>query len=255
MFPSHLTIFTLLFLRYLVVAGIAFLLFYLLFPIRFKKKKIQQKFPKRNDYFREISYSILTVIIFTGISILLASSLVKPHTRIYNHISDYGKVYFFVSIFLALLIHDTYFYWTHRLMHHPRLFKLFHLTHHRSTNPSPWAAYAFNPLEAVVEGGTIFAIAFIIPIHFLAIVIFMLIMIIYNVYGHLGYEIYSYGFLKSKIGKWLNTSTNHNIHHKYFIGNYGLYFRFWDEWMGTTHPQYEETLSELLTKEKKESVL
>ena len=35
------------------------------------------------------------------------------------------------------------------------------------------------------------------------------------------------------------------MHHRYFEGNYGLYFRWWDIWMGTTHPRYDETLQEV----------
>jgi sterol desaturase/sphingolipid hydroxylase (fatty acid hydroxylase superfamily) len=234
--------------RYLIIAGVAFILFYILFSKLFNRVKIQKIFPHKNDYLREILFSFSTIIIFALYALSLHSSYIKPHTRIYNHISDHSRLYFFASIFLALLIHDTYFYWTHRAMHHPRLFKLFHLTHHRSTNPSPWAAYAFNPLEAVVEGGVILVIAFIIPIHPLAIAAFIITMLVYNVYGHLGYELYPKWFVKSRLGKWVNTGTNHNMHHKYFKHNYGIYFRFWDEAMKTTNPQYEETIDELLTK-------
>lgn len=231
--------------RYLLVAGSAFLVLYVLFRQKFIYRKIQKLFPKNKDYAREIFYSFITIIIFACVALLLNSHYIKPHTRIYRKISDLGWVYFFCSILLALLIHDTYFYWTHRLMHHPKLFRLFHLTHHRSTNPSPWAAYAFNPFEAVVEAGVIFVIAFIIPITNVAILVFLLIMIIYNVYGHTGYEIYPRWVVNSKLGKWLNTSTNHNMHHKYFKNNYGLYFRFWDEIMGTTDPDYENNLMEI----------
>jgi sterol desaturase/sphingolipid hydroxylase (fatty acid hydroxylase superfamily) len=155
-------------------------------------------------------------------------------------------VYFIFSIILALIIHDTYFYWAHRLMHHPKLFKIFHLVHHKSTNPTPWAAYAFHPLEAIVEGGVIWLIVFIIPIHPIAITTFTLLMIIFNIYGHLGFEIYPKWAINSPIGKWLNPSTNHNMHHKYVKDNYGLYFRFWDEIMKTTNPKYDETVEELL---------
>ena len=55
------------------------------------------------------------------------------------------------SIGIAIVVHDTWFYWTHRLMHHRRLFKLFHRVHHESTNPTPWAAYCFAPLEAMAQ--------------------------------------------------------------------------------------------------------
>ena len=140
-----------------------------------------------------------------------------------------------------LILHDTYFYWTHRLMHHPGLFKTFHRVHHQSTNPSPWASFAFHPTEAIVEGGIFLIFAFSLPVHFLAIFIFMILMTVYNVYGHLGWELYPKSWSKHWFGQWLNTSVSHNMHHQYFKGNYGLYFTFWDRIMRTTHPEYHET--------------
>ncbi|RDV15549.1 fatty acid hydroxylase family protein [Pontibacter diazotrophicus] len=238
--------------RYVVIAGLAFLVFYFFFSSRFSKLKIQALFPKRKDYVREVAYSFLTFFTFALVGVVLSSSAVLPYTQIYQDVSDYGWGYMLLSVVLALLIHDAYFYWTHRLMHHPRLFKLFHLTHHRSVNPSPWAAFAFSPLEAVVEAGVILVIAFLIPIHPLGILLFLLFMTVYNVYGHLGYEIYPKWVVNSRFGRWLNTSTNHNMHHKYFKGNYGLYFRFWDELLGTTHPHYEKTLAKLVSPEQEQ---
>ncbi|MGV3540140.1 MAG: sterol desaturase family protein [Rufibacter sp.] len=232
--------------RYIVIAGLAFLVFYIFLPKKFSRRKIQTLFPKQVDYAREIGYSFFTFIVFAFYGVLLSSEAIKPFSLIYTDIATYGWGYFGLSILLALVLHDAYFYWTHRLMHHPRLFKAFHVTHHKSVNPSPWAAFSFSPLEAVVEGGVILVVAFLIPIHPLAIVVFLLFMTVYNVYGHLEYEIYPRWLVQSKVGKWLNTSTNHNMHHKFFKGNYGLYFRFWDEWLGTTHAKYDETLARLV---------
>ena len=65
-------------------------------------------------------------------------------------------------------------------------------------------------------------------------------MIIYNVYGHLGWELYPKNFHKTRIGKWINTSVAHNQHHQYFKGNYSLYFLFWDRIMGTLRKDYDE---------------
>jgi len=247
---SYVHFYLMLLLRYSAIAGIAFLIFYILFRKKFERIRIQKHFPKRNDYAREILFSFSTLIIFALYAISLWSPFIKQHGRIYHDINEYGWAYFIISIFITLLIHDTYFYWTHRLMHHPKLFKLFHLTHHRSINPSPWAAYAFNPLEAIVEGGIIWVLVFTIPLHPFAIASFMAIQLTYNVYGHLGYEIYPYWLVNSSLGKWLNTSTNHNMHHKYFHDNYGLYFRFWDSAMKTTNPHYEKTINEIVSKRK-----
>jgi len=144
-----------------------------------------------------------------------------------------------------LLIHDTYFYWTHRAMHSSALYQWVHKIHHLSMNPSPWAAYAFHPLEAVVEAGIVVVFAFVIPVHPLHISLFLLIMMIYNVYGHLGYELYPNRFSRSRVGKWINTSVNHNQHHQFFTGNYGLYFLWWDRWMGTLRKDYDKQFEEV----------
>ena len=119
------------------------------------------------------------------------------------------------------------------MMHHPRLFKVMHLVHHKSTNPSPWAAFSFHPLEAVVEGGIFFVLLMLMPLHAVHVAVFFAGQMLFNVYGHLGWELYSEGFRKSRVGKWFNTSLAHNGHHQFFTGNYGLYFSWWDKWCGT----------------------
>ena len=70
-------------------------------------------------------------------------------------------------------------------------------------------------------------------------------MMIYNVYGHLGWELYPKNFQRSLIGKWINTSINHNQHHQYFKGNYGLYFLWWDRWFGTLREDYNAKYDEV----------
>lgn len=227
--------------RYFFIAGLAFLIFYILFKERFSGRRIQTKMPKMADHRRDIFYSVITILIFGALPVIfLTNDAVRPYTRLYQNISDYGWVYFFLAFPLMFMIHDTYFYWTHRIMHHPGLFKLFHLVHHKSTSPTPWTAYSFHPLEAVVETGIFVLIIFIMPVHELHLAVFFFIMFVYNVYGHLGYELFPQRFHKTWIGKWVSTSVAHNMHHQYFKGNYGLYFLFWDRWMGTLRPEYDE---------------
>lgn len=237
--------------RYFYVAGLAFVAFYLLLKKRVTYKKIQSAFPKRNDYIREIGYSVITIIIFSFVPLLiLKNPAVRRHTLFYTNIAEHGRLYFFLAFPLMFVLHDTYFYWTHRLMHHKKLFRLFHLVHHRSTNPSPWAAYAFHPLEAVVEAGIFVVFLLVMPVHPLHLFIFFFLMIVYNVYGHLGYELYPKGFNTSFIGRWINTSVSHNQHHQYFTGNYGLYFTWWDRMMGTLRSDYDHRFEEVSARKK-----
>lgn len=239
------------FLRYLIIASIAFLVFYVLKKKSGSLKKIQKKFPALSDYGREIGYSILTTFIFAAIGYIVFVTPFSRYTQVYTSIDQYGVPYLVLSVILIIFVHDTYFYWTHRLMHHPRLYKVFHRVHHLSTNPSPWAAMAFHPLEAVVEAGVIVLVAFLFPLHSLAIGIFLLFMMVYNVYGHLGYELYPRGFSRSWVGKWINTSVNHNLHHQRFRGNYGLYFLFWDRLLGTLQPDYDQVFDTVKKPEEK----
>src|SRR5688572_8492630 len=80
--------------RYIVIAGIAFVVFYVLVPHKFTKRKIQALSPKRKEYLREVGYSFLTFVIFALIGVVLSSDGLQPYTKIYNNVSDYGWVYF-----------------------------------------------------------------------------------------------------------------------------------------------------------------
>jgi len=232
--------------RYFIVAGVSFVAGYILLRKWIHHKKIQPRFPGTNDYLREVIYSFITMLLFAFVPLfLIKNPAIEPYTTHYISMDEWGQFYFFAAFPLMFIIHDTYFYWTHRLMHHPRLFKIFHLVHHQSTNPSPWAAYAFHPLEAIVEAGIFPVLLFTIPIHSVHLPLFFLFSIIYNVYGHTGYEIYPKGFARHWLGRWINTSVNHNMHHQYFKGNYGLYFLFWDRVMGTIREDYEEKFDEV----------
>lgn len=101
--------------KYFLIAGPPFLIFYLLLRKRITYKKIQQRFPKQKDYWREISFSTLSIIIFSVPPLLmLYSDSIRPHTTFYTDISEYGWVYAILAFPLMLLMHDTYFYWAHR---------------------------------------------------------------------------------------------------------------------------------------------
>jgi sterol desaturase/sphingolipid hydroxylase (fatty acid hydroxylase superfamily) len=235
--------------KYFLIAGPVFLIFYVLLKKKISYKKIQQSFPKKRDYWREIFFSTLSIIIFSfpPLFILYSDSL-RPLTTYYTDISRYGWAYAILAFPLMLLMHDAYFYWAHRLMHRPLLFKAFHLTHHKSTNPSPWAAYAFHPLEAIVESLIFVIFLFTIPVHAIHLTLFFIFSLVYNVYGHLGFELYPKGFNRHWLGKWMNTSTCHNQHHQYFKGNYGLYFTIWDRLMGTLTKDYDKKFDEVTQK-------
>ena len=234
--------------RYAVVAGMAWLLGYVLFKKRWRPRKIIQHDPTPGDVRRELGWSLLTAVIYglVGAGTLWMAKL--GWTQIYWKMNVHGMVWFWCSVAVAIMVHDTYFYWTHRLMHHRRLFRWFHRVHHESTNPSPWAPYCFAPLEAVVQAGIFPLLVMIMPMHLLAFMAFMIFQITLNVLGHTGYEYHPRWLMDSWLRKLLNTPTNHVQHHEKLRGNYGLYFNVWDRLMGTNHRDYESRFREVTSR-------
>lgn len=237
-------------LRYAFFAGLAWLLGYVFFKRRWWHRKIVQREPLSADVRRELRYSLMTLFVFGAVGALTVGAIKAGWTQMYWKIGKHGWGWFATSIVIAIFVHDTWFYWTHRLMHHPRLFRWFHRGHHLSMNPTPWAAYAFDPLEAVVQA-LIFPIAItIMPMHPLAFFVFMVWQLTFNVIGHSGYEFWPRWMMDSWLGKFVNTPTNHAMHHETFRGNYGLYFNFWDRLMHTNHERYEERFREVTSRAK-----
>ena len=235
-------------IRYVCFAGLAWLLGYVFFKRRWLHRKIVPYLPQSSEVWREIRYSALTLVIFGAVGAATAHAARAGWTQLYWRIGDYGWTWFVLSIVCAILLHDAYFYWTHRLMHHRRLFGAFHRVHHLSHNPTPWAAYAFSPLEAVVEAGIFPLAVTIMPMHPLAFVIFMFWQITFNVAGHTGYEFHPRWLMDSWLGRVLNTPTNHAMHHETLRGNYGLYFNVWDRLMRTNQANYEARFREVTSR-------
>lgn len=233
---------------YLIIAGTIFLLFYVVLKKPLWFRKIQQKMPSVSDYRREIFYSVLSLVI-TSIAGMLTFKVAKDYNNVYYDINEYGITYCLFSFLWLIILHDTWFYWIHRMMHHPILYKRVHLIHHKSTNPTPFAAFAFHPLEAIAEALIFPLIAFTLPIYLPIFPLYLLFHTLYNIYGHLGFEIYPKGFHKTWIGRWINTSVAHNLHHSKFTGNYGLYFLFWDRLLGTLREDYDTAYEKVTSKQ------
>lgn len=240
LFLKYVRTVSILSLRYLFFAGTLFLIFYVWKKRDFFRIKIQQKYPDNKHILREVAYSFLSIAIFSLVATTMFILRKHGYTKMYLHFSDHSVPYFIFSVIAFILLHDTYFYFTHRLMHWKVIYPYVHKVHHLSTNPTPWAAFAFHPLEAFIEVGIVPIMMFLMPIHPYALLVWVLYQTGMNVLGHLGFEVFPSGFTNGFISKYSNTSTHHNMHHKYVTSNYGLYFNFWDRFLGTNHAQYTE---------------
>ena len=183
---------------------------------------------------REIAWSLASALIY-GIpaGVVAWGWQAQGWTRIYTDAAAYPLWYLPISVLLYLAAHDSWFYWTHRMMHRPRLFRAAHAVHHASRPPTAWAAMSFHPWEALSGAIVIPALVFLIPIHVGALGCVLAIMTVMGVSNHMGWEMFPRWIVQGPAGRWLITASHHQRHHEQYSCNYGLYFRVWDRLCGT----------------------
>lgn len=203
------------------------------------------QWPNGADIRREMVYSVSTLLIFSAMGLIVFAGFQKGYMTIYFDHRQFGWTWTLLSLPLMILWHDLYFYWTHRLLHTGWLFRRVHGVHHRSRNPSPWAAYSFHPIEAVVNSLVTPLALCVVPLHGLVLLTFTVHQIVRNAHGHAAVETMPQGFNRHWLGGRFTTTTHHHLHHETSRGNYGLWFTFWDRWMGTENPQYHSRFDQV----------
>lgn len=234
--------------RVAIHAGVAWLLLWVIFAPMLSGRRIRDSRPPAAQMRREMMFSVRTLVIFNTIVIpmIIAEKLGWLHGP--EIARQWGPAWFALNVLLMLIAHDTYFYWTHRLMHRRRFFRLCHRQHHRSNNPSPFAMFSFDIPEAVVQGAFVPLWVLIVPTEPLTAFVFTTISLVVNAAGHSGYELFPAGKDGKPLFPWLVTITHHDLHHRDAGWNFSFYFTFWDRFMGTLHPQYEEIFAEAVRK-------
>jgi sterol desaturase/sphingolipid hydroxylase (fatty acid hydroxylase superfamily) len=198
-----------------------FLVFWVIWKKYFQPIRIQEVERATTHHFKhDVWHSAQTFVLFALMDVVLVYLHTHGYTMLYFEVDKYGWVWIFVSLALLLFLNDTFFYWSHRAMHHPKLYAFFHRVHHESTDPSPLTAFAFHPSEAIVENMMAFVLPFLLPFHFGVLLAWQLLDMLNNVLGHLGYEAYPKGWVKMPILKYKTASTHHNMHHQLFNRNY-----------------------------------
>jgi Delta7-sterol 5-desaturase len=219
--------------RYFVIAGGTYWYFY----------QNHHTAPPRSIQ-HDIQLSVLSTAVFALAAALIMGAYGAHHTRLYSDAQQYGWWYLGASYLAVLVLQDAYFYFTHRLFHHPLLFRWLHQGHHRSRQPTPWTSFAFDPLEALVQSAFLIGLVLVLPLHFITLIAVMTTMTIWSVLNHLGVDRLPTAFPHHWLGRWFIGPAHHSVHHRKYRFHYGLYFTFWDKWLGTQDPLYANQVSQ-----------
>ena len=228
------------FIRYAVGAGGVYLIVNLMLSGFLRSRKIRANTPTLKQMLAEIVFSLRTVLIFASVGTFIYMGALHGVIPIYTDVATYGWPWLIASTLILIIAHDAWFYWSHWLMHRPRFFRWFHSRHHKSHNPTPFTSYSFDASEAVVNAVYFPLILLIIPSHPIALLVFTTHMMLRNAIGHCGVEVFPARRNGRPVFDWLTTVTHHDLHHAHAGRNFGLYFTWWDRWMGTEHPRYHK---------------
>jgi sterol desaturase/sphingolipid hydroxylase (fatty acid hydroxylase superfamily) len=224
--------------RYVIFAVLTWAILWVALKVPLRGRKIRDDSPPRKQMLVEFLISIRSIVIFSTISVgitLLDRAGVYP----LSDMAGRWGVWWFWAAFAAMVLgHDAYYYWVHRAMHRPRFFRKFHRRHHLSHNPSPFTAYSFDLREAGMMVSFVVLWPLIVPTPWGVIPLFVLHQIVRNTLLHSGYELMPARADGRPMLDWLTTTTHHDLHHAQAGSNYGLYFTWWDRWMGTENPDY-----------------
>lgn len=183
---------------------------------------------------REIRWSLLSAAIYGApAGIVLWGWQHRGWTQISADFAALPLWYHPLSVLIYLFVQDTCFYWSHRWMHNPHLFRIAHAVHHQSRPPTAWTAMSFHPIEALTGAVVVPLLVFVVPINIAMLGLVLTIATVMGVTNHMGWEIFPRWLVHSRLGDWLITASHHERHHEEYKCNFGLYFRLWDRLCGT----------------------
>lgn len=155
-----------------------------------------------------------------------------PITAQFMRVGEFDVRWQLATLVAMLIASDANFYWSHRLLHHPLVYKRWHKLHHTCKHPVPWTSLYVAPGEFFVA----ILSSFLMPLWFAALVGLYVPQMTPHYHTYAAYlAIATFSLVMSHDGMRLPLldASHHDRHHLHFVGNYGTRIGVWDWLMGT----------------------
>eukprot|EP00013_Stygamoeba_regulata_P020489 CAMPEP_0177658798 /NCGR_PEP_ID=MMETSP0447-20121125/17059_1 /TAXON_ID=0 /ORGANISM="Stygamoeba regulata, Strain BSH-02190019" /LENGTH=259 /DNA_ID=CAMNT_0019163541 /DNA_START=88 /DNA_END=864 /DNA_ORIENTATION=- len=163
---------------------------------------------------------------------------------IYPTLTKYGGLHFSdelpsfstaaLHVFGCMVMEDCLFYWAHRTLHHPRIYKYIHKKHHEFKVTIGLASEYAHPVEVffanlipTLSGAMVF------NVHITTLWVWLIIRVWETIDAHCGYAL---PFSPWNMLPFQGGSERHDYHHSHNMGSFGSYFNIWDRVCGTDKP-------------------
>ena len=137
-------------------------------------------------------------------------------------------LYILYSIVCCVIWSDFWLYWIHWFLHLKGIYKYIHKLHHTWLVHTPFAAFAFHPIDGWMQSLPYHSICFILPFEKrVYLIMFVWLQLwTFNIHDH-NYQV------PKCLQNVINGSAHHTDHHLFFYCNLGQFFTFWDKLNGT----------------------
>ncbi|XP_031499731.1 delta(7)-sterol-C5(6)-desaturase-like [Nymphaea colorata] len=194
------------------------------------------RMPTKRVMLKQVWVSMKALPLFTLLPAVAEYVIEKGCTKTFVRVEEVGWPMHILYTTLYLFIAEFGLYWTHRLMHDVRpLYKCFHATHHefnKEDTISPFAGYAFDPIDGIVQAAPQALALFVVPMHF---VTHELLFVCKGVLAANAHDC-----IHGKVWPVMGGGY-HKIHHTKSRYNYGGYTILMDWLFGTLYePEQEE---------------
>jgi lathosterol oxidase len=156
-----------------------------------------------------------------------------------------NPILFVAGLVLLPIWSAFHFYWMHRLLHLPFIYKHVHSLHHRNVNIGPWSGLSMHPVEHLLYLSSLL-IHFVFPSHPILVYFHVIYLGPGAAMTHTGYEDL---LVRDKRRLALGTFY-HQLHHRYYECNYGNQEMPWDRWFGTFHDGSDDGTQATRTRKK-----
>lgn len=221
-------------------------IYYLEHPFfeQFKVNKIDWPWKENPKHFKRILPGAIKAYLINSVSFffyMLALGIFAQPALSLNKLPSFGKYVY--QIFMCILLEDFFFYWGHRLLHHPLLYARVHKKHHEFYNTIHISCIDTHWFEFLASNIIpLFSSIFVLKgqIHMVTFMSFFWIRVSNTHGGHSGYD---FPWVGGKEIPGTMDSAYHSFHHLKNVGNYASFFRFWDTLFGT-NKYYLDSLEE-----------
>lgn len=166
--------------------------------------------------------------IWTGYEVLMFWAMANGYAPMLTWAAN--PIWFIALFFLIPVWESFYFYWIHRFLHIPVVYKHVHALHHRNINVGPWSGLSMHPIEQLIFLGSVL-VHWVVAAHPIHILFHLQYYALTAATTHTGFE----GLVVKDDNRLALGTFHHQMHHRYFECNYGSLEIPWDKVFGSFH--------------------